>query len=523
MRPSWEEPLRIACVDVPALPLQLYLRDHPEHVGHPVAVVDVDKPQGVLLWTNEKARAFRILPGMRYAAALSLSADLRAGVVETSRTDEGVRHLHARLLRFTPDVEPAKDEPGVFWLNAQGLKELYPSLLEWARAIRAALKEDAFFATVVVGFSRFGSYAVAKSRPGYGVFKSADDERAALQKVPLDRLALEPKLRDALERLAVRSVGDLVKLPLSGLRRRFGAEIHRLARLGLYDLGEPLAPARLCEPVSERLILDFGEASATRLLFLIKGSLGPLLRALSQRNEALAGLKMALTLDKRAGGDEREVLEVEVRPASPTLDSAQVADLVRLKLESLSLEAGVVEILLVADGVAATLEQMRMFAESLLPGARRARDLAAANRALSRVRARYGDEAVVKARLVEGHLPEARFQWERLTHAPLPRGTEAGDPDEGAPDEAPRTLVRRIYASPLPLPPRPRHEPDGWMLRGLEHGPVVKVLGPYVVSGGWWRGYVHREYCFAETQKGEVLWVYYDRRRRRWYLQGVVD
>ena len=38
----------------------------------------------------------------------------------------------------------------------------------------------------------------------------------------------------------------------------------------------------------------------------------------------------------------------------------------------------------------------------------------------------------------------------------------------------------------VPLPPRPRHEPDGWMLRGLKQGPVVRVLGPYVVSGGWW-------------------------------------
>ena len=29
--------------------------------------------------------------------------------------------------------------------------------------------------------------------------------------------------------------------------------------------------------------------------------------------------------------------------------------------------------------------------------------------------------------------------------------------------------------------------------------------------------------AFAETQRGELLWVYYDRQRRRWFLQGVVD
>jgi len=61
------------------------------------------------------------------------------------------------------------------------------------------------------------------------------------------------------------------------------------------------------------------------------------------------------------------------------------------------------------------------------------------------------------------------------------------------------------------------------MLRGLQQGPVVRVSGPYVVSGGWWNRVVHREYHFAETQKGELLWVFYDRVRRRWFLHGRVE
>ena len=91
-------------------------------------------------------------------------------------------------------------------------------------------------------------------------------------------------------------------------------------------------------------------------------------------------------------------------------------------------------------------------------------------------------------------------------------------------DEAsPVVLVRRLYETPIPLPPRPRHEPDGWMLRGLEQGPVAQVLGPYIVSGGWWRRRIYREYHFAETQQGEILWVYYDRVRRRWFIQGRLE
>jgi protein ImuB len=61
------------------------------------------------------------------------------------------------------------------------------------------------------------------------------------------------------------------------------------------------------------------------------------------------------------------------------------------------------------------------------------------------------------------------------------------------------------------------------MLRGLQQGPVVRVAGPYIVSGGWWRRPVHREYHFAETRKGELLWVFYDRTRRQWFLHGRVE
>ena len=48
------------------------------------------------------------------------------------------------------------------------------------------------------------------------------------------------------------------------------------------------------------------------------------------------------------------------------------------------------------------------------------------------------------------------------------------------------------------------------------------MTGPYIVSGGWWVREVHREYYFAETESGEILWIYYDKRRRSWFLHGEV-
>ena len=76
------------------------------------------------------------------------------------------------------------------------------------------------------------------------------------------------------------------------------------------------------------------------------------------------------------------------------------------------------------------------------------------------------------------------------------------------------------------MPPLPSSERnDAWLNRGSrdDMGAVVRLHGPYVVSGGWWATPVHREYHFIETARGDLLWAYYDRRRRRWFLQGTVE
>jgi protein ImuB len=493
---------RLACIDLPAFPLQLLLRRHPEWQSQPAAVVEEDRPQGRILWVNERTRASRILPGMRYAAGLSLASGLRAGVVPREEIEQSIATVGRLLRHFTPRVEPSEGDPGVFWLDARGLEQLHGSLGSWAGRIHSELRRSGLHGTVVVGFGRFGTYVLAKVREGVVVVGSPAEEQAAARRVPLDRLALEPDVRDTLHRLGVETVGEFLDLPLEGIAKRFGPRACRLYRLASGELSVPLQPERPRTPPVERWILDHPETETPRLLAVIERLIPPLLRSLAERGHALAGLEVGLRFERL--GDHLET----VRPAAPTLDAAQLLDLVRLRLEAVRhLPDAVVEVVLVAEGVVAVPEQLRLFAH------RPRRDLAAASRALARVRAEFGDGAVVRARLCEAHLPEASFTWEAVEKLAPPRPRPAG----------PTTLVRRIYATPVPLPSRPRHEPDGWMLRGLEQGPVVRVLGPYVVSGGWWAQTVHREYHFAETQKGELLWVYYDRARRRWFLHGRVE
>ncbi len=146
----------------------------------------------------------------------------------------------------------------------------------------------------------------------------------------------------------------LLALPPGGLRERFGKEAHRLYRMAAGDLWTPLEPSAPEEPARQKYILDDAESDTTRLLFLIKQLLHPLLTTLAARHQALVALWLSLLIDH--GNWFKEPL----RPAVPTLDAAQILDLVRLRLESLQLAAGVIEIELSAEACAATSEQLRL-------------------------------------------------------------------------------------------------------------------------------------------------------------------
>jgi len=479
---------RWACVDVPALPLQILLAGNPAWAEFPVAVVAREAPQGEIVLVNRKARRAGVHPGLRYAAALGLAADLRAGTVSPSEIDGCVAALAARMVRFTPDVEPSRETPGVFWLDAGGLTSLFRSEEAWAHGVAADLAGCGYHAAVAVGFTRFGAYAVARTRGGAAVFASPEEEQAAARRVPVARLDLPPDVVGMLDLLGIDTVADFLRLPAAGVRQRFGEEAYTLHRRASGELWTPLQPYRDEPPSEERIDLDHAETNAARLLALVERLLAPLVRSLERRGDALA--ELVWTFSFEWGAPER----YGVRPAAPTLDVRQIIELVRLRLESVELPRGVTGIALVARSVPARAGQLALFA------AVSRRDLAAADRALARIRAEFGEASIVRATLQDAHLPEARFRWEPLLATRLPRPSPS----------ASRPLVRRLYTRPMPLSPTVR-------------GTFARAAGPHIVSGGWWMREVHREYHFVRSRNGRLLWVYYDRPRARWFIHGEVE
>jgi len=518
--PDCKDAPRLACVDIPTLSLQLLAHRFTDFADHPAVVISEDRPQGIVLAANRQARTARILPGMRYAAALALAADLRAGVVPDNEVQVAVADLAEHLRRFSPEVEPSREELGVFWLDVRGLLGLFGTMTEWATGLRESLRAVGFYAAVAVGFRRFSLYAIARYFRGLRVCGEVEQEAMLADRVDLAALGpllgLEPRVRDAMHLLGIRTMGAFLQLPAEGLRERHGEATLRLHRLATGERSQPLRPEHPQPPPAAQCDVEPPDDHSERLLFLAKGLLVKLLRDVAAQRQVVASLVLRLELEQPGGDVLRDtkikhtpppVLEELLQPAEPCLHEVQLVDLIRLRLEQLQLPAPCTRLHLCLRTVPAAVAQLRLWQ---LSGRR---DREAARLALARLRAAYGERSVVHAKLRSNHLTEAQFSWEPLNALPEP----------APPPKQPVRLVRRMHPKPVPLPSRPSREPDGWLLADWRQGAVLRQWGPFRVTGGWWQREVRRDYYYLEAERGDILFVYHDAVRRQWFLAGVVD
>jgi protein ImuB len=512
---------RLACVEVVQLPLQVLLASREGWREHPAAVVAEDKPQGLVTFANAAARREGVLPGQRYAAALGLCAGLRAAVVGGEEREAALARIEAVLERFTPGIERSREHEGAFWLDVRGMGLLEPSLPDYAARIVAAIGgvggigNPGFVAHVAIGFRRFATRVAARTRPGAIVFATPEDEQRFLAGVELARADVDSKLRDELAKLGVTTLGAFARLPRAGLRSRFGKLAEELHRKVCGDAVDPFQPAPPRESLERRLAFEPPLEDATSLLFFLRRLLDELLAQLARGGQALEEFELRLELERGAPH------AATLKPAAPTLDSKLLLQLATLHLErSFAPEMarsagsgrdGILELRVTGKGARARAEQLALFRDNPR------RDLRAAARALALLRSRFGEAAVGRVVVVDAHLPEARFRFEPF----------AGSAEIALPRPVPaleRVAIRRIFEKPIVVSPPRRHpHDDGWIVHDLKQGTVLRADGPYLVSGGWWAAEVTREYRYVHTLAGDVLWVFHDKKRRRWLMQGRLE
>lgn len=489
----------IACVSVPALPLQLVLAENPDWVEDPVVVVEEDKPLASILWVNRQAQALAIRRGMRFREAKSMTSRLRAQTVPDLALTRANERILQVLLRVSPKVEPSERWSGIFWVDPAGLQRLFGTSQQWVDRVLLELQKFSFQGSVVLGFSRYATFALARSSSGAHVMPSREKEQNWAHKISLQRLNLDPRLLEEMMVLGVRTLGDLKRLPRADLRLRYGEEAEALHRLITDQSWVPLKGKLPVQSICEEIEVNPPDDNITRLIFGMKRVVHRVVERLNKRCEAVAVIRVKLFLE------HKESLEESIETAHPTLDVVQLVDLLRLRFSKRKLSSRVHHIRIVAESVRVHLRQAALWQA-------KKGNAEAASRGLARVKAIWGSTAVTRMVLQKGILPEARFRGSPIVVVQCPEAFWEA--------EKSRPRVRRMLLLPTLLPEIPKYEPERWL---GHHGAVEQMWGPYRINGGWWAKRVTRDYYFIETKMGEVLWVYYDGVRRRWFLQGITE
>ena len=480
-----------ACINVQYLPLQILLKAFPDWAGMPVAITKEEKPQSPIIALNRVARESGLSPGMRYANALSLVPNLRARAVPPGKVAQARNSIMQSLSAFTPDIEPCPFDTDAFWVSASGLRSLFGTEASWSQKLRRALLAEGYHAVVVVGFTRFGTYAIARSRPRSMVFDTREEERVLLGRSSIDILPLPQRTKTTLRKLEIRTLERFIALPEGETVRRFGKEAGILWKAIRSDDPLPVQSVTVREMKASCRHLD----AALVDLELLMPYVDELLDIEAARAEAARSVIAGLTLLLRT--ENGDITTDLIRPAVPTLKAAVFSRLILLRLSSCTFDSGVEDIEIRCALASPSNTQEELFND-------RGRDLQEGARAFALIRARFGNDAVTTARLCDSWLPEKSFTWVPIQRPVLPARRDNARPGRGA-------AVRRIFFKPRPL-----------HLRA-----AAGHRDPFLVSGSWWgmasadTAYA-REYSFPSSTGG-TLWVYRDSPGGAAWVQGTVD
>ena len=462
---------------------------------------------------DEQAERLKLKRGMGIADARAMHPGIEIVEAEPEADRRLLEALADWCDRYTPLVA-IEGADGLF-LDITGCAHLFGGEKAMLNDVLHRLFDQGFAARGGLASTPGAAWAAARFLSPAVIMPG--EEAAALAPLPLAALRLEPGVCASLESVGLRLTGAIMAAPRAPLARRFGRALIMRLDQALGRLEEAVSPRLPVAPLSVERHLAEPIVSTEAVEGLVLQLAGALKRDLERRGEGARILQLALF---RVDGAVRRYT---IGTSRPLRDPALVQRLFREKLA-----AG-------ADGIDAGygFELVRLSILEVVPFEIEQTDLAgegegdAADLALfaDRVRARLGEDALLKPMPVESHIPERR-----ITLAPFAR-----------------EIHRRPSPAGLPMPERPirllaRPEPVDVIASEVPEGPpvnfrwrrtlyrVVRAEGPERIAPEWWRQMPDaptRDYFRIEDDSGHRYWLYRQgfygasEGMPRWFMHGV--
>lgn len=457
----------------------------------------------VVTAANPLAQAQGICSGMAVADAKALCSSLQVLEDKADLTTQLLNRMAEWCIRFTPVAAP--QSPNGIVLDASGCTHLWGGEEPYRRDIGRRLAARGYMLRIAVADTVGCAWAVARYAKDKRVIESGG-QRQALLSLPVAALRLDNETVMRLQKLGLQRIQDIVELPSSSLRRRFGPGLLQRLRQALGEEKEFITPVYPVEPYQERLPCVDPIVSLTGIEIALHRLIQTLCHRLRTEGK---GLRAAVFRCYRTDGGAQGI---EIGTARPSHNEEHLFRLFSLKLSVIEPKEGFELFLLHATKV----EDHEPQQESLWQAAAGLNDAALAE-LIDRLTGKVGADAVSRYLPAEHYWPERSFKKATsLTEQPT---TEwKGD--------RPRPV--QLLATPQQIEvtaPFPDYPPMNFRYNGALHK-IVKADGPERIEREWWidEG-EHRDYYCVEDEKGQRYWVfrsghYTTGTQHQWYLHG---
>ncbi|MEO8152402.1 MAG: DNA polymerase Y family protein [Rhizobacter sp.] len=498
---------------LPLLSLESFAATLPHgQSGQPLALMDAHR----IVSANVCAQALGVQPGLKRATALSLAPHLVLGQVDELRDAQALTSAAHAALAFTPAV--SLSPPAGVLLEVQASLRYFGGRESLLKALRATLAPLGHRVHCVSAPTAQGAALLSRVHDGLHCADRSSLQRA-LDAAPVWLLTAGHEHRESLQGMGLHTMGDVRRLPRSGLARRFGEALLEELDSTLGARPDPRDSVVL-PPVFHSQLELFARADTTeQVLYGAQVLLARLIAWLSAKHAFVCRFSLHMKHEPRwRRNDVPPCTVLEIALAEPSRDAAHLLALLRERLNALQLPAPTLELSLHSDDIS---HQPPPNTE-LFPTVQS--EHIGLTRLIERLQARLGREQVQRLVPVADHRPE-RATAVQPAEPPLLRARDVTAPRrEDTHSSVPGcTITRPLWLLPQAMALQERQA------RPLLEGRALQLLtGPERIEAGWWDGdLAERDYFIAQTAEGALVWLYRarlpltaDTGSEGWFLQG---
>lgn len=434
---------------------------------------------------NSAAEARGLYRGMPFSDARAFCPDLVSRPADVQADARFLDGLRRWATRWCPWVG-LEGRDGLV-LDITGSAHLFDGEQAMLAAMRARFARAGLAVQIGLGETRGAAWA----RAHFG-------EGAALEDLPVAALRLEDDAVTALQRMGLRTVGQLANSPRAPLARRFGPGLLLRLDQALGAQPEQISPEAEPPHYGVRMTLpepigleDDVMAGARRLLE----------RLCDKLRDQQSGARVLCLILRRIDGDAQDV---ELRLARPLRDPARILPLFQRGVAEVDAGFGIDQLRLEA------VQVEPLPPEQVAPVS--ARDPGRLDDLISRIGTRIGLENVRRFLPADSHIPERSFLIAPAAYS---------KPEQGWTNMRPRPVV---LFPPEPIAATGTRPPAQfrWRRMALTTG---RATGPERITPEWWlvddawqSGL--RDYWRVETRQGRRLWMFYTPQNPGWFVQG---